>query len=244
MELIRAHVASSFRGVKRVNRSNRLAFAIRAFDINRAAAARRAGDMRMREGGLFATMFGLGAGAVLVGVTVSRLVVGQLSERPVGEPPVLAAEVPVPAVVEAVAAEAAAAAAGAPPRPAVLEPPPAAIVAPVPAPPAVVTVPAEPPAVVSSPPPRASVSPPAEPPVEVAPPRQARKVVRKHRRPPVEDEAPLATASIPTEEAEPAALSAGVHHAPIAIVRGGVAWPRPGAHAPGPHIIQVGPSGR
>src|SRR5262249_29964238 len=74
----------------------------------------------MREGALFATMFGLGAGAVLVGVTVSRLVIGQPPERPADERPVLAAEESVPAVAEAVAAEAAPPAPGAqgPPRPA------------------------------------------------------------------------------------------------------------------------------
>jgi len=138
-------------------------------------------------------------------------------------------------VAEAVAAESApqAPVAEAPPRPAVLEPPPAAVVAPIPAPAAAVAVPAEPPA---------TVSPPTEPPVEAAPPRQQRKVVRKHRRPPVQDEAPLATASIPTDEAEPAP-SAAVHHAPIAIVRGGAARPSPVVRAPGPHIIQVHPGG-
>jgi hypothetical protein len=46
----------------------------------------------MREGALFGTMFGLGAGAVLVGVTVSRLVVGQAPEKPAAEPTAAAAE--------------------------------------------------------------------------------------------------------------------------------------------------------
>jgi hypothetical protein len=198
----------------------------------------------MREGALFATMFGLGAGAVLVGVTVSRLVVGQPPERPAEEPAVLAVEESVPAVAEAVAAKAAPpAVAEAPPRPVVVEPPPAAAVAPVPAPPAAIAVPAPPPAVVSSPAPPAIVSPPTEPRAEVAPPRQQRKAVRKHRRPPAQDEAPLATASIPTDEAEPHASSAAVRHAPIAIVRGGAARPSPGVRAPGPHIIQVDPGG-
>ena len=46
----------------------------------------------MRERALFGTMFGLGAGAVLVGVTVSRLVVGQAPEKPPEEPPTVAAQ--------------------------------------------------------------------------------------------------------------------------------------------------------
>ena len=71
----------------------------------------------MREGALFATMFGLGAGAVLVGVTVSRLVVGQ--------PPEGLAEEPAPAVAEA-------------PLPAIAASPAPAVVAPVAEPPAVV----------------------------------------------------------------------------------------------------------
>jgi hypothetical protein len=53
----------------------------------------------MREGALFAAMFGLGTGAVVVGVTVSRLVVGQAPEHPADEPPVVAAEAPPPAIV-------------------------------------------------------------------------------------------------------------------------------------------------
>ena len=43
----------------------------------------------MRERALFGIMFGLGAGAVLVGVTVSRLVVGHTSEK-LAEPAALA----------------------------------------------------------------------------------------------------------------------------------------------------------
>jgi len=46
----------------------------------------------MRESALFGTMFGLGAGAVLVGVTVSRLVVGQPSDKPAEESPTVATE--------------------------------------------------------------------------------------------------------------------------------------------------------
>jgi hypothetical protein len=52
----------------------------------------------MRESALFGTMFGLGAGAVLVGVTVSRLVVGQVPEKSAAEPAAGAAQAP-PAVV-------------------------------------------------------------------------------------------------------------------------------------------------
>jgi hypothetical protein len=48
------------------------------------------GFASMRESALFGTMFGLGAGAVLVGVTVSRLVVGQPPEKPAVEPPKVA----------------------------------------------------------------------------------------------------------------------------------------------------------
>jgi hypothetical protein len=50
------------------------------------------GFASMREGALFGTMFGLGAGAVLVGVTVSRLVVGQAPEKPAAAPPAAVAE--------------------------------------------------------------------------------------------------------------------------------------------------------
>ncbi|MBV8753418.1 MAG: hypothetical protein JO328_11230 [Hyphomicrobiales bacterium] len=51
----------------------------------------------MRESALFGTMFGLGAGAVLVGVTVSRLVGGQVPEKPVEEPTAAVVEAPPPA---------------------------------------------------------------------------------------------------------------------------------------------------
>jgi hypothetical protein len=164
----------------------------------------------MREGALFATMFGLGAGAVIVGVTVSRLVVGQAPEQPAEEPP--------PAAVEA-------------PPPAIVAPPPPAVVAPA----------TEPPAVASSAVPPSVVVSPAEPPAEAIG-RQHRVVVRKHRRPPLQQETPLATASVPTGEAEPAVPSPSVvGHAPVAIVRGGAARPSPGSRAPGPRIIQVDP---
>jgi hypothetical protein len=169
----------------------------------------RRGDLRMREGALFATMFGLGAGAVLVGVTVSRLVVGQAPERAAVEPPVAAAEAPPPAIVE-------------PPPPAVFSPAaePSAVVPPV-------------------------VEPPAPPAVQ----RQQRTVVRKHRRAPVQEETPVATATVPRGEAEAVAPpsvavappSAEGGDAPIAIVRGGAARPNSGGRAPGPRIIQVDP---
>lgn len=54
----------------------------------------------MRESTLFGTMFGLGAGAVLVGVTVSRLVVGQTPEKPAAELAAAAVQAP-PAAVSA-----------------------------------------------------------------------------------------------------------------------------------------------
>jgi hypothetical protein len=46
----------------------------------------------MRERALFSTMFGLGVGAVIVGVTVSRLVVGPAVENGAETPPAAAAE--------------------------------------------------------------------------------------------------------------------------------------------------------
>jgi hypothetical protein len=163
----------------------------------------------MREGALFGTMFGLGAGAVLVGVTVSRLVVGQAPEKRAEEPP--------PAAVEA--------------PPVIVGPPPPVVVAPA----------TEPPAVASSTVPPSVVVSPAEPPVEAVQ-RQRRAVARKHRRPPLQQETPLATASVPTGEAEPAVPPPSVvGHAPVAIVRGGAARPSPGSRAPGPRIIQVDP---
>jgi hypothetical protein len=140
----------------------------------------------MREGALFATMFGLGAGAVLVGVTVSRLVVGQAPERPT-----------------------------------IVEPPPSAVISPV----------VEPPVVVPS------ATEPARPAVR----RQHRAVVRKHRRPPVQEDTPLATASVPTDEAEPAAPSPALDDQSIDIIRGGAARAVPGSRAPGPRIIQIDP---
>jgi hypothetical protein len=161
----------------------------------------RRGDLRMREGALFATMFGLGAGAVLVGVTVSRLVVGQAPERAAVEPPVAAAEAPPPAIVE-------------PPPPAVFSPA------------------AEPPAV--APP---VVDLPAPPAVE----RQHRAVVRNHRRPPLREETPLATPSVPAGEAETIVPPPTVVGEPVAILRGGAARSNPGGRAPGPRIIQVDP---
>lgn len=137
----------------------------------------------MRESALFGTMFGLGAGAVLVGVTVSRLVVGQTPEKP--------------------AAELAAAAVQAPP---------------------------------------ADVSAAPEPRAETAVLRQGRALARKHRRPPVEDETPAATASIPKVEAEaapPPPDEAG--DSPVAVVRGGAVRPILGSGGPGARVIRVDP---
>src|SRR5262249_58575448 len=101
----------------------------------------------MRESALFGTMFGLGAGAVLVGVTVSRLVVGQVPEKSAAEPATVGAQTP----------------------------------------PAMVSSPAEPPA-------ETAVQRPAQPPAQTPVQRQGRGLSRKHRRPPVEEESPAATA--------------------------------------------------
>ena len=154
----------------------------------------------MREGALFGTMFGLGAGAVLVGVTVSRLVVGQAPERPAAEPPSVAAEL----------------------RPAVAETPPPAVVSSAVPPPVVAAV--------------------VEPPPQPATRRQRRPIVRKHPRPPLQEETPLATASVPSGEPETVLPSpAGADQPPVAVVRSGAARPIAGSRAPGPHIIHVDP---
>jgi hypothetical protein len=216
----------------------------------------------MRESALFAAMFGLGAGAVLVGVTVSRLVVGQAPERAAEEPPVITFAPP-PATTEA------------PPR--IAEPPPAGAKTPPPAavettPPAAVetTPPAAvettPPAAAETPPPAAAKAPPAavveppraavvastpEPPAVVAPraepaapptvQRGHRLVVRRHRPPPMPEQTPVATAKVPPHETE--RPPPGAHPARVAIVRGGAARPALGARASGPHIIHVDPQG-
>src|SRR5262249_20801159 len=117
------------------------------------------------------------------------------------------------------------------PTPAHIEPPAPVIVAP--PTPAVV-----PPAVEPSP---AAVVPPVVEPPAAASQRQQRAVIRKPRRPPVPEE-PVATATVPRDEAEtavPPPTEGG--DAPVAIVRGGAARPLPGARAPGPRIIQVDP---
>jgi hypothetical protein len=178
----------------------------------------------MRESALFGTMFGLGAGAVLVGVTVSRLIGSQVPEKPAEEPPAAAVETTAPAaVIEA--------------RPATAVTPPQA--PPIQsAPPAVSTV--APPAEIALSGqhrtlPRKHRRPPA---AEEAAPKPA----------PIVEEPPP-TASVATHEAPPAAPPMAqvtddpvARDAPIAIVRGGVA--RPALHAPGPHIIQVEPQNR
>jgi hypothetical protein len=185
----------------------------------------------MRESALFGTMFGLGAGAVLVGVTVSRLVVGQAPEKPAEEPPA--------AVVEA--------------TPAAVGPAPPVIVKPAPSaamqssPPPVVSSVAPPAEVALSgqhrPVPRKHLRAPA---VQEAAPKPA----------PVVEPAPPATGSIANREAPPAAPKPSVQaddppiardapvadDGPITIVRGGVA--RPALRAPGAHVIQVEPQGQ
>ena len=179
----------------------------------------------MRESALFGTMFGLGAGAVLVGVTVSRLIGGQALEKPVEEPPAAVVETAPPAaVVEAV--------------------PPAAI-----KPPTAAAIPSAPPPVVSP------VAPPAQIALSRQHRALSRKHRRPPaaeeaaaKPAPVVAEAPP-TASVATHEPPPDAPPMAqvtddpiARDAPIAIVRGGVA--RPALRAPGPHIIQVEPQGR
>lgn len=144
----------------------------------------------MRESALFGTMFGLGAGAVLVGVTVSRLVVGQVPEKSAAEPAAITVQ----------------------------------------APPAETAIPRV-----------------VEPPAQTAVQRQGRALPRKHRRPPVEEESPAATASVPTASAPnleagaapPAPVDAG--DSPIAIVRGTAVRPILDSRGPGARVIQVDP---
>jgi len=166
----------------------------------------------MRESALFGTMFGLGAGAVLVGVTVSRLVVGQPAEtaRPaqVQSPPpaVVSSAVEPPKVARPREPHA--------PRkhlrpPAVVETSPttAPVVQETPSPPVVQQLPsAMAPVVQESPPTTASV-----------PKREAAAA----ELPPDIGDAPIAS------------------HPPVAVVRGGAA--RPGSRAPGARVIQVEP---
>lgn len=182
----------------------------------------------MRESVLFGTMFGLGAGAVLVGVTVSRLVVGQAPEKAAEEPPAAAVE-------------------RAPPAASTL-PPAAAIHS---ATPPVVSSVAPRPEIALSGQHRAlprkhrrssrveEAAPTAAPVVEATP----------ATRPLVLEPSPPATASIANREAPPPAPPTPQvtdepieRDAPIAIVRGGVA--RPASHGPGAHIIQVEPQGQ
>jgi hypothetical protein len=163
----------------------------------------------MREGALFGTMFGLGVGAVLVGVTVSRLVVGQAPEQPAEEPPPAAAEAPPPAI---------------------FAPPPAALVSPAAEPPAVASS-AVPPAAVVSP-----AEPPAE---AAIPRQRRTVVRKHGRAPVQEETplATAAVPSGKAEAVVPPPTVVG--DPPIGIVRGGAARPSPGARAPGPRIIQV-----
>jgi hypothetical protein len=174
----------------------------------------------MRESALFGTMFGLGAGAVLVGVTVSRLVGGQVAEKPAEEPPPVVVETAPRAVVAPSAAAAIESA--------------APVVSSV-APPAEVALSGQHRVL-----PRKHRRPPSE---EAAPPTPAPIVEATPPTP-----APSATGSIANREApssappraqvdDPPVASDG----PIAIVRGGVA--RPALRAPGARIIQVEPQG-
>jgi hypothetical protein len=144
----------------------------------------------MRESALFGITFGLGAGAVLVGVTVSRLVVGHATEK-VAEPAALAAAQV--AVVSPVAEP--------PPETAMqrqhralprkhLRPPVAEETAV--ATPPVPTVEAKP----------APPSPRAE--LREGPTKQQLRALARKQRPVVVEEAPVATAPVPTVEAKPA----------------------------------------
>jgi hypothetical protein len=187
----------------------------------------------MRESALFGTMFGLGAGAVLVGVTVSRLVVGQPPEKPAEAPSSVASE-----AAPALAAETA--------RPAQVQSPPPAVVSSAVEPPKVAR-PREPhaprkhlrpPAVVETSPTTAPVVQVTPPPPFVQDPPSAMA--------PVVQESPPTMASVPNREAlaaEPPALEARdtpiTSPSPVAVVRGGAA--RPGSRAPGARVIQVEP---
>jgi hypothetical protein len=181
----------------------------------------------MRESALFGTMFGLGAGAVLVGVTVSRLVGGPAPEKP--------AEQPSAAVVEAA-------------PPAAVTPPPAAIPS---APPPVVSSVAPPAEIALSGQHRALPRKHRRPPAEAAAPSAPAPIVEATPRTPapVVEQTPPATASIANREApSPAPQPARVddppvaRDGPIAIVRGGVA--RPASGGPGARVIQVEPQGQ
>jgi hypothetical protein len=194
----------------------------------------------MRESALFGTMFGLGAGAVLVGVTVSRLVVGQASDNPAAEPPAFTVETAPPAAVE--------------------PPPPAAVIAPAVAPPvapraeialsgqhrplprkhrrATVAEKSAPTStsVVKEISPTASIAKREVPSPALPPPAP---VVEKTAPPAEVAEREAPAAAPPRAQVDDAPLA---RDAPIAIVRGGVA--RPGSPAPGAHIIQVEPRDR
>ena len=187
----------------------------------------------MRESALFGTMFGLGAGAVLVGVTVSRLVVGQPPEKHAEAPSSVARE-----TAPALAAETA--------RPAQVQSPPSPVVSSAVEPPKVAR-PREPhaprkhlrpPAVVETPPTTAPAvqETPSPPVVQQLPSAMA----------PVVQESPPTTASVPKREAaaaEPPPPDVGdapiASPSPVAVVRGGAA--RPSARAPGARVIQVEP---
>jgi len=205
----------------------------------------------MRESALFGTMFGLGAGAVLVGVTVSRLVVGQASDKTVEGPPPAVAETAPRAVVEAA-------------PPAAVEPSPPGAVSSVAPPHAGMAMAGQhrllprkhrrPPAVEEAARKTAPVArdnvPPAsiakrEAPTAVPPP--AEKAAPKAA-PVVQEPAPppsIASREAPTAVPPPRAEVTDAPFAPdapIAIVRGGVA--RPESQGPGARIIQVEPQGR
>jgi hypothetical protein len=187
----------------------------------------------MRESALFGTMFGLGAGAVLVGVTVSRLVVGQPPEKPAEAPSSVARE-----TAPAVAAET--------PRPAQVQSPPSPVVSSAVEPPKAAR-PREshaprkhlrPPAVVEASPTTAPVvqETPSPPVVQQLPSAMA----------PVVQEPPPTRASVPNREAlaaESPALEVRdtpiASPSPVVVVRGGAA--RPGSRAPGARVIQVEP---
>jgi hypothetical protein len=174
----------------------------------------------MREGALFGTTFGLGAGAVLVGVTVSRLVVGQAPPKAIEQPPAAAVEMaPSAAVVETA-------------PPATAEPSPRAVVPPVASPPAEIATAGQ-----HRPLPRKHRRPSADD--EIAPRSAPAASDTSPTASIAEREAPTAAPPPPRAEVMGAP---DAREAPVAIVRGGLL--RPGMRAPGARIIQVEPQDR
>jgi hypothetical protein len=188
----------------------------------------------MREGTLFGIMFGLGVGAVAVGVTVSRLVVGPAADKGAA-PPVVVREAPQPALSSAGSREVAPTAL----PPGVIRPPQQPVVAaPSVSRPAVVEAPLPPKPYPDSRPVAVIPSPPVDVPSPAAP---------------VDKPVVLAPANSPAAT-PPAPAAAGVNvqigtppdavSPPVAIVRSGpapAAAPEPERRSGGARIIQVEP---